>query len=148
MFICPPRLHILSLGLLNKLCSTRYRFFNFTSCKISQTCAQSDFFTWLMFNWLTLLQSSLSLCSWPAYGDQFQFPGWPSGSVFGSLSLSCSLWLSQELSGSRVFARLTRRLLSPRSVTFCWSRFVFVIPRQLVFDSLRLYWQVRYRSPF
>ena len=36
----PPRLHILSLGLLNKLCSTRYRFFNFTSCKISQTCAQ------------------------------------------------------------------------------------------------------------
>ena len=86
--------------MLNKLCSTRYRFFNFTSCKISQTCAhQPDSFFWL-FNCLTLLQSSLSLCSWPAYGDHFQFPGWPSGSVFGSLSLSCSLWLSQELSGS------------------------------------------------
>ena len=142
MFICPPRLHILSLGLLNKLCSARYRFFNFTSCKISQTCAHQPYSFFWLFNCLTL-QS----CSWPAYGDQFQFPGWPSGSVFGSLSLSCSLWLSQELSGSRVFARLTRRLLSPRSVTFCWSRFVFVIPRQLVFDSLRLYWQVRYHSP-
>ena len=100
MFICPPTPTHSELGFVEQTLFNRDRFFNFTSCKISQTCAhQPDSFFWL-FNCLTLLQSSLSLCSWPAYGDHFQFPGWPSGSVFGSLSLSCSLWLSQELSGS------------------------------------------------
>ena len=88
MFICPPTPTHSELGFVEQTLFNRDRFFNFTSCKISQTCAQSDIFTWLMFNCLSLFQSSLSLCSLACYGDQFQFPGWLSGSLLLKLANS------------------------------------------------------------
>ena len=172
MFICPPRLHILSLGLLSKLCSTETAFSTSPAAKSSEHVLSLILSPGLCLT--ALLSSSLAwVCVLgPAYGDQFQFPGW----LFGSLALSYSNWLtlklsgagstalfgsasllltpalsgslfSQALSGPGFLCSANKAFALPRSVTYCWSSF-FVIPRQLVFHSLRLYWQVRYRSPF
>ena len=97
MFICPPRLHILSLGLLNKLCSTETAFSTSPAAKSSEPVLTSLFLSPGLC--LTaLLSSSLAwVCVlWPAYGDQFQFPDW----LFGSLALSYSNWLTLKLSGA------------------------------------------------
>ena len=85
----PPTPTHSELGFVEQTLFNRDRFFNFTSCKIIRTCAQSDSFTWLMFNCLTLFQSSLSLCSWACLW-------WPDSN---SQAGSSALWLSLTQTG-------------------------------------------------
>ena len=86
----PPRPHILSLGLLNKLCSTETAFSTSPAAKSSEHVLTSLIPSSGLCLTALLFSSPAWVCVlWPAYGDQFQFPGW----LFGSLALSYLNWL-------------------------------------------------------